>query len=118
MSVLVFAQQKSPSISWDKTSHNFETIKQEDGLVKYRFIFENTGNEPLVLLKVKAECGCTTVDYNKEPIAPGAKGFVEVSYDPKNHSGIFDKKITVLTNGTLQPASILRITGEVVYGSK
>ena len=118
MSVLVFAQQKGSAILWEKTSHNFETIKQEDGLVKHKFIFENTGNEPLVLLKVNPDCGCTSADYSKEPIAPGAKGFVEVSYDPKNHLGTFNKIVRVISNETLKPMSILRITGEVVYGSK
>ena len=114
MSICAFAQQKGAVISWEKTIHNFGIIKMEDGLQKYRFVFVNTGDEPLYLSRVKSGCGCTTADYTKEPIAPGAKGYVEVIFNPENRLGIFDKNITVVCNATSKPVSNLKINGIVI----
>jgi hypothetical protein len=70
VSNLIFAQKQGAGavISWDKTSYDFGSIKEEDGVVKYRFIFVNVGDEPLLLEKVKSTCGCTTSNYTKDTV--------------------------------------------------
>lgn len=112
-SAAVFAQQSGPAISWTETSHDFGTFKEEVGLQTYKFEFVNTGNEALYLTNVKASCGCTATDYTKEPVQPGAKGFVTATYNPKGRPGKFNKSITVTSN-EFQPTSVLRISGEVI----
>jgi len=114
ISILAFAQKQGSVISWEKTSYNFGTINKEDGVVKYKFIFINIGDEPLLLEKVKSTCGCTTSNYTKDPVTPNGKGFVEISFDPTNQSGEFVKKITVITNEKTLVASSLEIKGEVI----
>jgi len=116
MSILTFAQQKGPAISWDETSYDFGTIQMEDGTVTHTFTFVNTGDEPLVLTKVQPSCGCTAVDYTKEPVAPGSKGFVEAAYNPTNRPGPINKSITVTTNEASQAGTSLRINGHVNSG--
>ncbi len=117
MSLSVLAQQKNANISWDKTTHDFGTFKEEKGPQTCTFNFTNTGNEPLVISNVKASCGCTTPEWTKEPVMPGQKGYVKATYDPTNRPGKFDKSITVTTN-TEQPNTILRITGDVTAREK
>jgi hypothetical protein len=114
LSVFTFAQKQGAVISWERTSYDFGTIKKEDGVVTYRFIFVNTGDAPLLLEKVKSTCGCTTSNYSKEPVLPNAKGFVEVAFDPANQSGEFSKTITVITNEKSLVASRLEIKGNVI----
>jgi len=114
ISISAFAQKQGAVISWEKTSYNFGTIKKEDGVVKYRFIFVNVGDEPLLLEKVRSTCGCTTSNYTKDPVAPHAKGFVEVTFDPSKQSGEFLKKITIITNEKTLVASSLEIKGSVI----
>lgn len=109
---LAIAQQSGPAISWEKTVHDFGEFNEEAGVQTAIFEFTNTGNEPLYLTNVKASCGCTATDYTKEPVQPGAKGFVKASYNPKNRPGKFTKQITVTTN-EFQPTSIVRIMGDV-----
>jgi len=111
---LTFAQKQGAVISWEKTFYDFGTIKEEDGIVKYRFIFTNIGDEPLLIEKVKSTCGCTTSDYTKNPVAQKAKGFVEITFDPANRSGEFLKKITIITNEKSPIASVLEIKGNVI----
>jgi hypothetical protein len=112
-----FTQQKKASISWDKTTHNYGTFKEEAGPQTAKFTFKNTGSEPLIITNVRASCGCTSPNWTKEPVAPGAEGFVTAAYDPRNRPGKFNKSITVTTN-TEQPTTILRITGDVTPREK
>ena len=105
-------QTVEPTISFDKETHDFGNIKEEDGKVKYDFQFTNTGGKPLLINQVRASCGCTSPDWSKEPILPGKKGFVSATYDPMNRPGPFNKSLTVVSNST-NPNVVLYIKGEV-----
>jgi hypothetical protein len=114
VSIATFAQKQGGVISWEKTSFDFGIIKQEDGLVKHKFVFINIGDEPLMIEKVKSTCGCATSNYTKDQILPKAKGFVEVTFDPSKQLGEFTKKITVITNEKTLVSSSLVIQGNVI----
>jgi hypothetical protein len=60
-----------------------------------------------------ASCGCTTPNWPKEPILPGAKSTITVTYNPAGRPGRFEKTITVTSNA--EPATqLLKILGEVI----
>lgn len=61
------------------------------------FEFKNTGDAAVVITNVKASCGCTTTDYTKSPIQPGATATIEASYNAAT-KGAFKKTVTVTTN--------------------
>ena len=107
------AQQKTANISFETTSYSFGTIKEVDGPVTYKFAFTNIGAAPLIISNVQASCGCTTPNWTKEPVLPGAKGFVIATFDPRGRIGAFNKTVTVNYNG--DPATVLlSFNGEVV----
>ncbi len=114
---LVIGQQSKPAFSFDNTIHDFGKIKEENGKVTYSFNFTNTGSLPLVIHNVRASCGCTTPEWTRTPIAPGAKGYIKATFDPRNRPGNFNKTITVTAN-TEQANTVLRITGEVLQKPK
>lgn len=97
MSNITFAQ-KQPKMVFEKTEHNFGTIKEEIGAVTTRFEFKNTGDTPLVIQRVSASCGCTTPSYTREPILPGKTGTVSAQYSTVRRPGSFNKTIRVYTN--------------------
>lgn len=104
-------------ISFDKTSHNFGTFKEEV-VQKTVFTFKNTGNQPLVINQVLTSCGCTASNYTKEPVAPGKTGTIEVTYNGKNKmAGHMTKLITVNSNAS-KPVSQLKIEGTMVAATK
>ncbi|MBO7495907.1 MAG: DUF1573 domain-containing protein [Salinivirgaceae bacterium] len=111
------AQNKGPIISWEEASYNFGDIKESDGPVTHKFEFTNKGNEPLVVTYVKPSCGCTSSDYTKEPVMPGAKGFVSATYNPDGRPGPFSKSVTVTTNCTPEVTTI-RFSGKVIEKEK
>ncbi|NOY36531.1 MAG: DUF1573 domain-containing protein [Chlorobi bacterium] len=106
------SQQKGASIAFESKVHDFGRIKEVAGRVTHDFKFKNTGDQPLVITRVTASCGCTTPTWSKEPIPPGGDGFIRVVYNPKNRPNAFNKSITIYSNAN-QGNVLLRITGFV-----
>jgi hypothetical protein len=92
-----------------ETEHDFSKIPQGKP-VYYHFEILNTGTTPLKLDNVSATCGCTTPEWSREPIAPGASAKIKVGYNAAAE-GYFEKFITINynTNQTKQ----LKIKGTV-----
>ena len=81
-----------------------------------KFEVQNTGNQPLQILDVRTDCGCTTVNWSKTSIAPGASATLTVSYDA-NTLGTFHKSIIVNTSASATPIRLTlqgRVLREVV----
>ena len=106
------AQTSKSRIAFEKLQHNFGTFKEELGVQTVAFNFKNDGTAPLILNNVQASCGCTTPEWTREPVAPGAKGLIKVSYDPRNRPGVFNKTIRVSSNAENADV-VLTIQGEV-----
>jgi len=108
---LLTAQQ--PVLTFDKTTHDFGKIKEQNGLASVTFTFTNKGDAPLVINRVQASCGCTTPTWTKEPVLPGKTGTVTAAYNPQSRPGSFIKTITVFSNANGN-ATVLTIKGDVI----
>ena len=103
--------KKSASIDFETETIDYGTIEKNSNGVR-AFSFTNTGNEPLIISKVKTSCGCTVPTYSKEAILPGNVGEIEINYDTKR-MGAFNKSITVYSNAN-QSSKILKIKGTII----
>lgn len=92
-----------------ETEHDFKMIPQGRP-VFHQFVIVNTGTAPLKLDDVHASCGCTTPEWSREAIAPGASGQIKVGFNAAA-AGPFEKYITITYNGTLSKQ--LKISGNV-----
>ena len=102
-SLVAYAQQEQPEIKFDKTVHNFGTFSEKTPVQTAVFAFTNIGKAPLIINQAIASCGCTIPSYTKEPIMPGEKGTVKVTYNGKGKfPGHFKKSITIRTNGKVE----------------
>ena len=72
-------------------------------------VLSNIGKELLVINEISTSCGCTTVEYFKEPVYPGKSLNLKVKYKA-DHLGYFDKTITVYCNVKGSPFR-LRVSG-------
>lgn len=100
-------------IKFEKETHDFGVFNESKPVVT-SFIFENIGNEPLVINQVMTSCGCTVPNYTKTPIEPGAKGEIRITYNGKGKAeGPFKKGISVRTNAT-KPLTRLYIKGHMM----
>lgn len=78
--------------------HNFGTVDEKKGNVKYTFTFKNKGKKPVTIVAANTFCGCTSTDFTKEPIRPGGTGKVSVVFMPRNQKGEFRKEVNVMLN--------------------
>ena len=80
--------------------------------VKATFHLRNKGNESLVIQDVETGCGCTQVDYPKQPVAGGKEFTLNATYDARQ-LGHFVKQFLVYSNGSKEPL-MLTLRGVVV----
>ena len=95
----------------DKIVHDFGDILVTDGPVTATFTATNVGDKPLVIYSVVSSCGCTDVDWTKQPLKPGEKGTIKATYKNDEGGYPFDKNLTVYFSEPKQPV-ILRLRGE------
>lgn len=107
------AVQNGPEISFVQTTYDFGKIPFK-GDASFEFVFENTGNEPLILQKPKPSCSCTVPEWPESPINRGEKSSIKVTYKKTNQPGIFSQRITVFSNALKNNQIVLTIKGEVL----
>ena len=101
-------------MKFEKTRHNFGVFSQDTAVVSHEFVFTNVGKSPLIIHQANASCGCTVPEYTLEPIMPGEKGKISVTYNGKNRRpGVFRKSVTIHNNGRQSPIRIY-IEGEMI----
>jgi hypothetical protein len=61
------------------------------------FKLKNTGDNPLLIARVDASCGCTVPSWDKKPIEPGEETEIKIEIQPED-SGFFHKTIRVYCN--------------------
>ncbi|HZI55027.1 MAG TPA: DUF1573 domain-containing protein [Chitinophagaceae bacterium] len=96
-------------LSMKETAFDFGTIPQGKPVFHF-FEVTNKGKDPMVISNVQTSCGCTTPEWSKEPIAPGATTKIRVGYNAAAE-GSFDKHITIMYNQNLSKQ--IKITGTV-----
>lgn len=91
-------------IKFDSASYQLGTILK--GEIKETEIwFTNLGTIPLVIEQMTS-CECTTLDYSRKPILPGARSKIKIKYDSKDKSGPQIIDIDILANTKSGTASM------------
>lgn len=101
-------------ITFTSKTHVFGNVKENGGPVTAKFEFVNDGDTPLVIISANATCGCTRPKYPTDPVKPGGKGVIKVTYLPKGRPGEFEKTVKVRTNSKKNKKVVLKISGVVV----
>jgi len=97
--------------SLEKKTVDFERIKM--GTTKtIEVSFTNTGTKTLVLTDAYTTCGCTTIDWPRDPFLPGKSGTIKLTYNP-TEEGAFNKTVTIYTNAE-NNKEVIQIEGIVV----
>ena len=104
-------------IEIDKTVHNFGDILLDKGPVSCTFTIKNTSEKPIVIYNVTTTCGCTNVEWTKEPIRPGQLGKISSTYTNDEGPYPFDKSLTVYISDIKKPV-ILKLRGVSVNEKK
>src|SRR5574344_3128026 len=83
--------QEEGTVTFDKTVHDFGDFGINDGPKTHTFILTNNMAKAIVIQTVISSCGCTVPQWTKEPIPPGSKGTITVTYSNDQGPYPFDK---------------------------
>ena len=96
-------ETKGAEIKFDKLTHDFGKFSESSPKVSCVFTYTNVGDSPLIINQAMASCGCTVPEYTKQPVMPGQKGEIKVTYNGTGRfPGHFKKSITIRTNGVVE----------------
>jgi len=101
----VTSNQPLTTIALSQSNFDFGNIKKGDK-VNHVYEITNTGKNPLVISEVKPGCGCTAPEFTKEPILPGKKGKITLSFDSSNFDGSVNKFADVFANVEKSPIKL------------
>ena len=106
-----YAQEKlGNGLEIDKMVHNFGDIMLDSGPVSCEFTLTNKSSKPAVIYNVISSCGCTDVEWTKEPIKPGSTGKISATYSNDEGPYPFDKSLTLYLSDVKKPI-VLKLRG-------
>lgn len=117
LTISLRAQQVAEASGMNQAQIHWETTTQDVGQVMQNvpveiiYVYKNTGDVPLIIESIKTSCGCTAGKFSKEPLLPGEKSEVRITYNARSH-GKFRKTVTVYSNVPGKP-ELLTLEGEV-----
>lgn len=114
---LCFFATAHAQLAFEPATWSFGRINEADGRVSHVFTGINQGEKPLVILDVITSCGCTVPSFSRQPILPGAKTQITVTFDPANRPGSFTKELDVYSSEK-RKITTLTIRGDVAPRKK
>ena len=88
-------------VSINQTELEFGSFPKEEKQER-SFVLTNTGTGLLVIHDAITSCGCTKVEYSKQPVRPGETLELKVIYEAED-AGRFNKTVTVYCNADNSP---------------
>jgi Protein of unknown function (DUF1573) len=95
-------------LKFDKTEIELHPKPDEKQAVGH-FTYQNTGKQPVHLKSVKASCGCTTAQTQKDEVPPGEKGEITATFNIGDRTGTQVKTVTVETDDAAKPSTVLTL---------
>ena len=89
----VSAQPKAAT--WLERTHDFGLIDEDGGKVSCTMRLVNTTDSALSIIEVRPSCGCTAVQYPKQPIEQGDTASLTLVFNPRGRPGRFSKGVAV-----------------------
>jgi hypothetical protein len=103
---------EGPTVKFAEVRYDFGAIKEGEAKT-HVFVFQNTGDAPLVVKNVRTSCGCAAALVSDKNVAPGKKGEIKVTFNSRGYEGSVAKYIYFESNDKGQPVIQLQISAEV-----
>src|SRR6266436_5414995 len=95
-------------LKFDKTEIELHPAPADKQAVGH-FTYQNTGKQPVHFKSVKASCGCTTAQTQKDDVPPGEKGEITATFNIGDRTGTQVKTVTVETDDAAKPSTVLTL---------
>jgi hypothetical protein len=94
---MLFAIAAQAELKWEQSTVELNPSAGDKQAVAH-FKYQNTGTNPVHFKSVKASCGCTTTQTQKETVNPGEKGEIIATLNIGDRTGMQMKTVTVQTD--------------------
>src|SRR6267378_8434910 len=95
-------------LKFDKTEIELHPAPADKQAVGH-FTYQNTGKQPVHFKSVKASCGCTTAQSQKDEVPPGEKGEITATFNIGDRTGTQVKTVTVETDDPAHAVTMLTL---------
>ncbi len=96
-------------------NYNFGCIHSDNiKTISHTFVLRNTGEETLIISKVRPSCGCTSAVASANQIAPGATATVTATLNPKGKYGNQTITVRINSNDPDNASQVLRMSGTIL----
>lgn len=101
-------------LKWEQSTIELHPSAGDKTAVAH-FKYQNTGSTPVHFKSVKASCGCTTTQSQKEVVSPGEKGEIVATLNIGDRTGQQVKTVTVQTDdpNPTQATTILTLKADI-----
>lgn len=117
LSLLVPGCSRKAMVREYRAEENSETdlgrIMEIDGPVTFKLLCRNDFSDTLHPLYNYASCGCTAIDFDSSPVAPGQDEVLTITFNPEYKSGRFMEEVSVIYKDSPVRARSYIIKGEV-----
>lgn len=102
-------------VLFDSIVTRIGTMTEDDKPTLIKFGFKNIGKQPLIITRIRTDCGCTKGDVDKLSYKTDERGVMTIEYNPKNHPGTIDASSFIYSSiSDIHPIAKLTILGEVL----
>jgi hypothetical protein len=114
---ILLAVAARAELKWEQNTIELHPSSGDKQAVAH-FKYENVGTTPVHFKSVKASCGCTTTQTQKETVNPGEKGEVIATFNIGDRTGQQMKTVTVQTDdpNPTQATTILTLKANITPG--
>jgi Protein of unknown function (DUF1573) len=99
-------------LKWEQTSLELNpTITDKEAVGHFKY--QNTGKAPVHFKSVKASCGCTAAQTQKDKVEPGEKGEITATFTIGDRTGKQVKTVAVETDDSANPNTTLTMTTNI-----
>ena len=103
---------EGPKVKFQEEKWDFGKVKE--GQVKtHVFVFNNMGDAPLHIKRVRTSCGCAAALISDKKVEPGNKGELKVTLNSRGYEGNIAKYVYVESNDRSQPVKQLQISASI-----
>lgn len=113
---LTTARADGPRLTIEQYMTDIGGTPSMGGPVKVKIAVVNEGSDDLVIDDMQVGCTCLEARWPTDPLPAGAKGYVELTYDPRDKTGGFIETAVVYSNDAETPRMVIEVSGTVDAG--
>jgi hypothetical protein len=108
----IVSAEEGPKVKFQEEKWDFGNVKE--GQVKtHVFVFNNMGDAPLHIKRVRTSCGCAAALISDKKVEPGKEGELKVTFNSRGYEGNIAKYVYFESNDRSQPVKQLQISASI-----